>query len=375
MTVSENEGYMDIRVKALAHTIISYSCKIKKGDKVIIDVLGNGVSPLIKELVKGILEVGAIPTTKVTDPSILRESLIGMTREMAELWFEHDYNRLINTDVYIMVKSLENHSELSDVPDEKLKIYAKYYLDKINSHIVNKTNWISIRYPNESMAQLANMSYEAFEAYYYSVCNMDYGELSLAMDYLVKLMEKTDKVHIIGSGTDVHFSIKDIPVHKCDGKINLPDGEVYTAPIRDSINGYVTFNVPSIYNGISFEGVRLEFENGKIVDAYSNKTEQLNNILDTDDGSRYIGEFALGVNPKVKRPMKDILFDEKIGGSFHLTPGFSYDDASNGNQSSIHWDMVSIQTEEYGGGEIYFDGVLIRKNGNFIAKELQVLNV
>lgn len=366
---------MDLRVKELAKTIVSYSCNIKKGDKVTIDALGESSKPLIKELARNITELGAIPTIKITDPSILRASLMGVTKEIAEFWFEHDYNRLQQTDVYIMIKSLENQSELSDIPDENMRIYSKYYLEKINAHIVNRTNWISIRYPNSSMAQLANMSLEAFENYYYSVCNMDYQEMSKAMEYLVNLMKKTDKVHIVGEETDINFSIKGIPVHKCAGKINLPDGEVYTAPVLESINGRIKFNVPSIYHGINFENISLELKNGKIISAESNNTEKLNEILDTDNGARYIGEFALGVNPRIIKPMKDILFDEKIGGSFHLTPGFAYENASNGNTSSIHWDMVCIQTEEYGGGEIYFDNKLIRKNGKFLAKELRVLNV
>lgn len=366
---------MDTRIKDLANTIVRYSCNIKKGDKVTIDALGEHSKPLIKELIKEIHEVGAIPTTKITDPSILRVNLMGMTKDMAAFWFEHDFNRLQKTDVYIMIKSLENQSELGDIPEEQMRIYGKHYLEKINAYIVNKTNWISLRYPNASMAQLANMSLEAFEDYYFSVCNMDHAEMSKAMDYLVELMDKTDEVHIIGNGTDIRFSIKDIPVHKCAGQINLPDGEVYTAPILESVNGRVAFNVPSIYHGTSFEHISLEFESGKVVKAESNNTEKLNEILNTDLGARYIGEFALGVNPRITTPMKDILFDEKIGGSFHLTPGFAYENASNGNESSIHWDMVCVQTEAYGGGEIYFDNKLVRRNGVFLAKELAVLNI
>ncbi len=367
------ETCMDIRIRELANTIVNYACSIKKGDKVMIDALGESSKPLIKALIKAISEVGAVSTIKITDPSIQRECLLAMTEEMAEHWFEHDYERLQRTDVYIMIKSLDNQSELSDIPEEKLRIYGKAYLEKINAHIVNKTNWISLRYPNAAMAQLANMSLEAYEDYFYSVCNMDYGQMSKAMDYLVKLMERTDKVRIVGAGTDVSFSIKGIPVHKCDGKINLPDGEVYTAPLRTSVNGRISFNVPSIYQGTHFENIKLEFKDGKIMSAESNNTEKLKKILDTDAGSRYIGEFALGVNSKITKPMKDILFDEKIGGSFHLTPGFSYENASNGNTSSVHWDMVCIQTEAYG-GEIYFDDQLVRKNGKFLAEELKVLN-
>ncbi len=192
-------------------------------------------------------------------------------------------------------------------------------------------------------------------------------------------MLQTDQVRITGLETDVTFSIKNIPAHECAGYINLPDGEVYTAPVRNSINGKVKFNVPTVYQGEAFKNITLEFVDGKITDATSDNNEEanikLNKILNTDEGSRYIGEFALGVNPAITHPINDILFDEKIGGSFHLTPGFCYDNASNGNESGIHWDLICIQTPEYGGGEIYFDNILIRKDGDFLIPELLPLNI
>jgi aminopeptidase len=224
------------------------------------------------------------------------------------------------------------------------------------------------------MAQLAEMSTEHFEDFYFKVCNLDYKKMSNAMDSLVELMNKTDKVRITGTNTDISFSIKGLPAVKCSGNFNIPDGEIFTAPVKESVNGYITYNAPSIYNGFTFENIRLDFKNGKIIDAKSNNTEKLNQILDTDSGARYIGEFAIGVNPYIDKPMKDILFDEKIKGSIHFTPGSTYDECSNGNQSAIHWDLVLIQREEYGGGEIWFDDKLIRKNGIFIVDNLKNLN-
>jgi aminopeptidase len=224
------------------------------------------------------------------------------------------------------------------------------------------------------MAQLAGMSTEAFEDFYFEVCTLDYRKLEPGMKALKRLMEKTNRVEIKGPDTDLRFSIKGIPAVICGGDHNIPDGEVFTAPVRDSVQGYVTFNVPSIYQGIGFDGIRLEFQDGKIVDATSNETKKLNKILDSDKGARYIGEFSLGFNPQVLQPMRDILFDEKITGSFHFTPGQAYEEADNGNRSQVHWDMVSIQRPEYGGGEIYFDGKLIRRDGEFLPKPLQSLN-
>ena len=222
------------------------------------------------------------------------------------------------------------------------------------------------------MAQLAESSQEKFEKFYYDVCCLNYAKMSKAMTPLVRLMKKTNMVRIVAPGTDLSFSIKGIGVVKCDGQRNIPDGEVYTAPVRDSVNGFITYNTPSLYEGFTFENIRFEFRNGKIVDATCNGLDKkLNQILDSDKGARYVGEFAIGVNPFILHPMKDTLFDEKIAGSFHFTPGQCYDEAPNGNKSTIHWDLVQIQRKDYGGGEIYFDDKLIRKNGIFVDKKME----
>ena len=237
-----------------------------------------------------------------------------------------------------------------------------------------KTRWVVLRYPNAAMAQLSGTSVEAFEDFYFQVCNLDYSKMAKAMESLVAYMNRTDKVRLVGPGTDLTFSIKDIPAIPCAGNMNIPDGEVYTAPVRDSVNGTLTYNTPSLYQGFTYENISLEFKDGKIVKATANDTERINQVFDMDEGARYIGEFAIGVNPYVLHPMKDILFDEKICGSIHFTPGNCYDDAYNGNKSAIHWDLVLIQRPEYGGGEIYFDDVLIRKDGRFVVPELECLN-
>ena len=231
-----------------------------------------------------------------------------------------------------------------------------------------------LRYPNPSMAQLAGSSQEAFEDFYFNVCTLDYKKMSDAMDPLVDLMNRTDRVHIKGPGTDLTFSIKGIPAVKCDGLRNIPDGEVYTAPVRESMNGVISYNTFSEEQGFTFENIKFEVKDGKIIHATANDTDRINALLDTDEGARYFGEFAIGVNPYVLSPMKDTLFDEKICGSFHLTPGKCYEDAFNGNHSAVHWDLVMIQRPEYGGGEIYFDNVLIRKDGIFVTDELKGLN-
>ena len=276
-------------------------------------------------------------------------------------------------DAYIAIRGNENTAELSDVPSEKLNLYNRLTTPTLD-YRVNKTKWVILRYPNPSMAQLANMSQEAFEDFFFNVCTLDYKKMSRAMDSLVNVMNRTDKVRLVGPDTDLTFSIKDIPAIKCDGLRNIPDGEVYTAPVRESMNGVISYNTPSEEQGFTYENIRFEIKDGKIIKATANNDERINALLDTDEGARYFGEFAIGVNPFVLDPMKDTLFDEKICGSFHLTPGMCYEDAPNGNKSAVHWDLVMIQRPEYGGGEIWFDDVLIRKDGLFVIDELKCLN-
>jgi aminopeptidase len=224
------------------------------------------------------------------------------------------------------------------------------------------------------MAQQAGMSTEAFEDFYFKVCTLDYARMTPGMKVLADLMKKTDRVHIKGPGTDLRFSIKGIGAQPCGGLRNIPDGEVFSCPVKDSVEGHVQYNAPTVYLGASFDNIRLAFRKGRVVEATANNTKRLNEILDSDAGARYIGEFAIGFNPHILEPMRDILFDEKIAGSFHFTPGQAYEGVGNGNKSQVHWDMVCIQRPEYGGGEIWFDDKLIRKDGLFVPKALQKLN-
>jgi aminopeptidase len=287
---------------------------------------------------------------------------------------KHLLAEMKDMDAYIAIRGGHNIAETSDVPAEKMKLAMKH-MRPVLDHRVRRTKWCVLRWPSASMAQQAGMSTEAFEDFYFKVCLLDYKALLPSMNALKKLMDATDRVEITGSGTDLKFSIKNIPAIVCGGTFNIPDGEVFTAPVRDSVEGVVSYNAPTIYQGIPFDGIRLEFSKGKIVKAEAGaKTKQINRILDSDPGARYIGEFALGFHPVIREPMRDILFDEKIAGSFHFTPGQAYEEADNGNRSQVHWDMVNIQRKDYGGGEIRFDGKLIRKDGVFLPKALAKLN-
>lgn len=366
---------MDLRIKTLANNLVNYSVNVQKGEKVLIHYIGSQTEPLAKELIKEVYNAGGIPFIWHTNRRLERELMLGASKEQYDLMTKVDGLLMENMDCYIAVRGDDNVSELGDVPADKRNIYESDYMTPVHHGIrVPKTKWVVLRYPNNAMAQLANMSLDAFEEFYFNVCNLDYQKMSNAMNGLVDLMLKTDKVHIKGVGTDLTFSIKDISVKKCDGECNIPDGEVYTAPVRDSVNGRISYNVPAVYQGVTYENIVLDFKDGKIINATANDTERINQVFNIDEGARYIGEFAIGFNPYIINPMKDTLFDEKIMGSFHFTPGNCYDTARNGNKSAIHWDLVCIQTPEYGGGEIYFDDKLIRKDGRFIIPELEALN-
>ncbi len=365
----------DPRFDKLADVIISHSTKLQKGEKILIEAI-DIPEEMIVSLIRTVKSVGAAPFVTIKQNKITRELYSTVSEDAMKIAGELEAARMKQMDAYVALRGSHNIAELSDVPDDGMKLYQDHWWQPVHISIrVPKTKWVVLRWPSASMAQQANMSTEAFEEFYFNVCTLDYAKMSGAMEALVKRMQATDKVHITGAGTDLTFSIKDIPVVKCAGEKNVPDGEVYTAPVRDSVNGVLTYTAKTIYRGVVHEGITLEFKDGKIINATSDKTTELNKVLDTDDGARYIGEFALGVNPYITDPMLDILFDEKICGSFHFTPGGAYeDDADNGNRSKVHWDMVCIQTPEYGGGEIYFDDKLIRKDGLFVVDDLKPLN-
>jgi aminopeptidase len=364
----------DKRNEILAKNLINYSCTLQKGEHIYIEIKGSDTLALGKECIKQATLVGAIPFWFYNDESILRQFVKNATEEQLQGMADFHLPMMKKSAAYLGIRGSENPFDLADIPEEQIKKFNSIFYRPVHlEQRVRFTKWCVMRYPNNAMSQLAQLPQEVFEDFYYDVCNVDYAKMSLAMNPLVSLVEKTDKVHLVGPlDTDITFSTKDIGVVKCDGHRNIPDGEVYTAPVRESINGVIHYNTPSLHDGTVFEDIRFEFKDGKIVKATCKSNEdKLNKTLDTDPNARYVGEFAIGLNPMIKDAMKDTLFDEKIGGSIHLTPGCCYDEAPNGNKSDIHWDLVLIQTPEHGGGEMYFDDVLVRKNGKFTDSSLE----
>jgi aminopeptidase len=362
----------DARFDKLASLLVNYSTELKCNEKVLIESF-DAPDEMTIALIRAARKAGAIPFTQIQRARVSRELALGAIDKQLALAAAHELARMRKMDAYIAVRGSDNISELADVPIDRMKLAAKK-MRPVQDQRVQKTKWVVLRWPTPAMAQLAGMSTEAFEDFFFKVCTLDYRKLQPGMKTLKALMEKTDRVEIKGPGTDLRFSMKGIPAVICGGDRNIPDGEVFSCPVKDSVQGHVTFNAPSIYQSTGFDNIRLDFRDGKIVEATSNQTKKLNEVLDADAGARYIGEFSLGFNPYILHPMRDILFDEKIAGSFHFTPGQAYQEADNGNRSQVHWDMVSIQRKDYGGGEIYFDGALVRRDGEFLPKQLRSLN-
>lgn len=364
----------DPRMKKLADVLVGYSTKVQPGEHVLIEAY-DVPAEMVTLLIDRVAEAGGIPFAQTSTGRVARALQMNMTEEMAKLYGHRDLEFMKKMQVYIGLRGGFNINETADVPDQKRKIAQEHWQKPVTEWRVSKSKWVVLRWPTPSMAQLAGMSTEQFENFYFDVCNLDYARMAEAEKPLKERMERTDRVRIIGpKDTNLEFSIKEIPAIQCDGDRNIPDGEVFTAPVRDSVNGVIHYNASTVYQGKSFDDVRFVFKNGQIIEATSSDAQSLNEILDTDDGARYIGEFSLGFNPHIKRVMRDILFDEKIAGSLHFTPGQAYDEADNGNDSKIHWDLVLIQTLDYGGGEIWFDDELVRKDGRFVPDYLQGLN-
>jgi len=364
----------DPRMKKLADVLIGYSCDVKPGEKVLIDAF-DMPAEMVTILIERVIEAGGIPFASTSMAKVSRTMYMNASIEQMEILGKRDLAFMQEMQCYIGLRGAHNITELSDVPDERLKLVQEYYQRPVMEYRVDHTKWVVLRWPTPSMAQLAGMSTEQFENYFFDVCTLDYARMAEAEKPLVKRMMKTDMVRILGPlDTDINFSIKGIPAVACVGDRNIPDGETFTAPVRNSVNGVIHFNTGTIEHGKPYDDIRLVFKDGKIIEATGSDTKSLNAELDTDEGARYIGEFSLGFNPYITKAIRDVLFDEKIAGSLHFTPGRAYEEADNGNRSKLHWDMVLIQTPEYGGGEIWFDDELIRMDGRFVPEYLHGLN-
>ncbi len=363
----------DLRYELLARTLVGHATRLAPGERVLIEAFDTD-ELFVATLVDNVVAAGGVPFVETRSTRVLRRLYQGATEEQMIAIGQHESARMDGMQAYIGIRGAHNALQMSDVPAEKLALYQKHWWKPVTDIRVNDTKWVVLRWPTPAFAQAAGMSIEGFEDFYFKVCTLDYAKMAHAMEPLHKRMVEADRVRLTGQNTDLTFSIKNIGAVMCSGERNIPDGECYSCPVKTSVNGEIQFNCASLYQGTLFENIRLVLKDGKIIEATANETRRLNEILDTDEGARFIGEFSLGFNPFIQHPMKDTLFDEKIDGSFHFTPGQAYATAGNGNKSEVHWDMVFIQRPEYGGGEIWLDDTLIRKDGRFVVDDLLGLN-
>ena len=366
----------DPRMTKLAETLIHHSTKLKPGEHLLIEAFDIPEAMTVA-LVAAARGVGAHPHVGLRSGRIARALVQDAGAEQLETWAAYDLERMKQMDAYIGLRGSANASEMAGLPDAQLQAYVGKYQSPVHGEQrVKHTRWCVLRWPSPSMAQLAGRPTSDFEDFYFDVCTLDYAKMAEAVRPLQRRMAAADRVEIKGPGdTDLSFSVKGIDAVACTGSHNIPDGECFTAPVRDSVNGVIHYNTPTVYMGRSFANVRLTFEAGRIVDFTADQgADDLAGIFNTDAGARYVGEFAIGFNPHIREPMRDILFDEKIAGSLHFTPGRCYDETDNGNVSDIHWDLVLIQRAERGGGTIALDGEIIRRDGMFVVDDLQGLN-
>ncbi len=361
------------KVEKLANIIVNHSLKVKENDKVLISYQGVEAMPLVKCLVCEIINNNGIPDTDYINQDVDDYIKNNLTDGIIKIKTNKVKYQVENYDCFVKIcycKSDYYGKNMNKEMHQKLLASIEPYKEIQ----VNKKRWVLLNYPSIVDSNKAHMTPEEFYHFSMNAMTVDYDKMYNDSLKLKELMEKTDKVRIVAPGTDLTFSIKGLPAIICAGECNIPDGECFTAPIKNSVNGTITYNVPSPYHGEIFDKISLTFKEGKIVSFNSNNNKKMEEIFNTDEGARYVGEFSLGYNSQIFYPMGDILFDEKIAGSLHFTPGCCYDECPNGNKSNIHWDLVLIQRPEYGGGEIYFDGKLIRKDGLFVLPELQNLN-
>jgi aminopeptidase len=355
---------------AIADLIAGHSLKIKPGEKFLIDATDD-CDDLIIAAVKSAQKKGGLPFVLHQSSRVRRAWLMGITDEQLASWYENMYRLRKEMDCILTIRSQNNGFELADVPLEAVRKFAGMAI-RLGKEARKPTLRTSlIRYPTDSFAQQCGMSTEACEEFFFNVCSMDYQVLHQEMEPLKAALDRANQVRILSPGTDISFSIEGLKCSISAGTWNIPDGETAMKIVRESVDGTIAYNIPSNHQGFVFRDIKLTFKKGQVVGIEANDAKRMEAILDTDVGARYIGEFAIGVNPYLRRPIIDTLFDEKMAGSLHFTPGGT---DAEGRESSVHWDIVLSHLSEYGGGEIYLDGKLWRKDGLFVDDALKRLN-
>lgn len=364
----------DPRVEKLAEVLVTYSTAVQPGDKVLVRG-GTMAEPLLKAVYAKVLQAGGHPLMRVSLPGT--EELFFRYASDEQLQHVPEPLKLVieTYDVSIGIGGAENTKALSGVDPAKMVLRNQAQTELMKTYLQRSASgefrWVGTIFPTNAYAQDAEMSLSEYEDFVYGACMPEpddpvgyWQRFSAWQQRIVDWFKGKERVHVIGPETDLHLSIAGRVFINSDGKHNMPSGEVFTGPVEDSVEGHVYFSYPAIHQGREMTGVRLWFEGGRVVKASAEKNEEfLLKTLDTDEGSRYVGEFAIGTNEGITRFTRQILFDEKIGGSFHMAVGAGYPETGSKNESAIHWDMICDLRD---GGEIWVDDELLYKNGEFV---------
>jgi len=351
---------MDLRTQKLAKLLVDYSIFVKPGEKVVIS--GNSeAEEFIKAIYKEVILKGAHPILRVNLPGLSPFFYKYANKEQIER-FPKEFDFMVkNAQKYIGIITETNTKELTNIDPKKI-VARRKIVNPISDYIVNAKDKIrrcTVGFPCNALAQEAEMDLVEYENFVYSACLQDWKILGRKMDKIKSKFKKNSKVHLIGENVDLTFKVHGDKAIADKGEENMPGGEVFMAPLRESVNGWIKFEYPAIREGKEVTGIFLKFENGKVIEASATKNEEfLKTMLNTDENSSYVGEFGIGCNPKITKFTKELLFDEKIGGTIHLALGMAYKENGGGNDSALHWDIVKDMKK----AKIIVDGKTIQEN-------------
>lgn len=355
---------IDLRTRKLAQLAVKYCTAVKPGENVILSGEAESL-PFLVELYKAVILAKAHPIINVKLPGTEDFFYKYATSEQINKFPQHWMDTVKSAQAYIGIYTETNTRELTNCPSEKITQREKV-IDAISDYIVNtreKIRRVTIAYPILSQAIEAEMSLTEYENFIYNACLIDWKKLGKRLDTLSKIFERGKQVHLKGENVDLKFSIKGKNCVADKGEENMPGGEIFMAPFRESTNGWIKFEYPALWGGKEVTDITLKFEKGKVIEAQASKNEDfLIKMLDIDENARYLGEFGIGCSPNINRFTKNLLFDEKINGTIHLALGMAYKQNGGGNDSALHWDMV----KDMKNAEIILDGKVVQKNGEWL---------
>lgn len=354
---------MDKRWQKLGDLLVNYSMKVQPGEKVMIAMKEVETYPLMYAIYRATLKAGGFPQVQFISEELNRLIMKNGTKEQIDWLPAIEMYGMEWADVYFGLRSAHNLNVHWDIDSKILSAHRKA-MGKVSTARWEKTRWCLLRVPNAALAEQAQVDEQTITDMWFNACLLDWPEVSKEWKRWAEILEKGKEVHVVGKNTDLTLSVEGRGWHVADGISNMPDGEIATSPITSSVNGQIYFDFPGVLGGRLVHDMKLRWENGKLVEATSSTNQDfLTSVVNTDPGASKIGEFAIGTNPEVKLFCKDILIDEKIGGTIHIALGRAYPGTGGKNQSAIHWDIIKDMRDE---GEIYLDGKLIFKNGKVL---------